>query len=182
MNINGLFVKIMINILHHYNHEKYWKMRSEVINPNSKLPKIIRLYYLLRIKRTDAFNNASMGTNLGSGAIFETPPCLPHCLNGIIISHYAKVGKHCTIFQQVTIAQDAYNRSAVIGDRCCIGAGTKIIGNVKIGNDVKIGANCVVVKDIPDNCTAVGVPARLIFHQDGCEVNTDNIQSDYIAN
>jgi serine acetyltransferase len=140
-------------------------MRSEVINPNSKLLKIIRFYYLYRIKRMDGYNNASMGTDLGNGAKFATPPHLVHGLNGIIISHYAKIGKNCVINQQVTIAQCSNNKAATIGDNCFIGAGAKIIGDVKIGNNVKIGANAVVVKDIPDNCTAVGVPARNIYKE-----------------
>lgn len=87
---------------------------------------------------------------------------MEHGLNGIIISHYAKIGKNCTIFQQVTIAQDSENKSATIGDNCIIGAGAKIIGNVTIGNNVVIGANAVVTKDIPSNSTAVGSPARII--------------------
>jgi serine O-acetyltransferase len=162
VNINNYFVRKMLNIIQHYNHENYWKMRKEVINSNSKLPLVIRYYYLLRIKKMDAYNNASMGTDMGQGAYFETPPILFHGLNGIVISHYAIVGKNCTILQQVTISQGEGKTSANIGDNCFIGAGAKIIGNVHIGDNVKIGANTVVVKDIPDNCTVVGVPARII--------------------
>lgn len=150
--------------IQHYNERTYWKMRKEVVDPNSKKFLIIRYWYLWRIKRSDAFNNASMGTNLNSGAYFAEPPNLPHHLNGIIISHYAKIGKNCTIYQQVTIAQDENNKSATIGDNVLIGAGAKIIGNITIGDNVKIGANAVVLKDIPSNCTAVGVPARIINH------------------
>lgn len=162
ININNRFIKLILGNIQHFNHRKYWKMRDEVINPNSKKNKLVRLIYLYRIKKSDAFNNASMGTDLGKGAYFETPPILPHGLNGIIISHYATIGKNCTIHQQVTIAQDNNSKSAIIGSDCMIGAGAKIIGNVKIGNNVKIGANSVVVTDIPSNCTAVGVPAKVI--------------------
>ncbi|MGR5624931.1 serine O-acetyltransferase [Thomasclavelia ramosa] len=57
------------------------------------------------------------------------------------------------------------NRTALeIEDNTIIGAGAKIIGNVKIGKNCKIGANAVVVHDVPDNSTAVGVPARDILH------------------
>lgn len=160
----GTVLTYMLGRMQHYNHKKYWQMRQEVVNPASKKNLLIRLWYLYRIKRSDAFNNASMGTNLGSGAQFAEPPRLPHHLNGIIISHYAKIGKNCTIHQQVTIAQDENNESATIGDNVFIGAGAKIIGKVKIGDNVKIGANAVVVKDIPANATAVGVPARIIPH------------------
>ena len=152
--------KLIIPYIQHYNHEKYWKMRQEVVNPNSKKWLLTRIWYLYRIKRSDAFNTASTGTLLGGGAQFATPPNLPHHLNGIIISNRVKIGKHCTIFQQVTITQ-----AAEIGDNVFIGSGAKIIGNVKIGDNVRIGANAVIVKDIPSNCTAVGVPARII-HRD----------------
>lgn len=140
-------------------------MREEVVNPKSKLPKLIRFYYLFRIKRMDAFNNASLGTDIGRGAIFKEPPNFPHGLNGILISPSARIGSNCKIFQQVTIAVQDDGKSPVIGDNCIIGAGAKLIGDIKIGNNVKIGANCVVVKDVPDNCTAVGVPARIINNE-----------------
>ena len=90
-------------IICHYNHKKYWKYRAEVVNPHSRKPKWLRLLYLFYIKRCDAFNNASMGTDLGQGASFASPPHLPHHLNGIIIGHDAKIGRDCVIFQRVTI-------------------------------------------------------------------------------
>lgn len=148
-----------------YDETKYWKMRAEVVDPNSRKPKWVRLWYLYRIKKSDAFNCASMGTDLGRGASFKTPPILMHGLNGILISHFAAIGANCVIYQQVTVAGDEKNRAAVIGDNCLIGAGAKIIGNVKIGDNVKIGANAVVVRDVPSDCTAVGVPARIIPHK-----------------
>lgn len=137
-------------------------MREEVINPKSNTPKIIRLFYLLRIKRMDAFNNASMGTDLGNGARFATPPILRHGLNGIVISHFAQIGKDCMIFQRATIAEGKGKTSAVIGDNCVIGAGAVVLGNVVVGNNVKIGSNCVVNINVPDNCTVVGNPARIV--------------------
>ena len=152
----------VLGLIQHYNADSYWNMRQEVVNPESKKSTLIRLLYLYRIKRSDAFNNASMGTNLNSGAQFASRPILPHHLNGIIISHYAKIGKNCIIYQQVTIAEDGHQRAATIGDNVSIGAGAKILGNITIGDNVKIGANAVVTKDIPSNCIAVGVPARII--------------------
>lgn len=152
------FVMLFVNHIKHYNHTKYWKRRAEVINFNSKVPKLIRLFWLYQIKRTDAFNNAFMGTGFGVGAAFAEPPILPHFLNGIIVSYGAKIGKNCTIFQQVTIGQNSKGHP-IIGDNVFIGAGARIIGKVTIGDNVKIGANAVVINDIPSNCTAVGVPA-----------------------
>lgn len=147
----------------HYNPERYWKYRKIVIDTNNKTNKLIKLLMLYYIKKSDAYNNASFGTNINSGAYFKSPPELPHGLNGIIISHHSVWGEHCIIFQQVTIADNPKNgKSATIGNNVLIGAGAKIIGDVKIGNNVKIGANAVVVDDIPDNCTAVGVPAKIV--------------------
>ena len=88
------------------------------------------------------------------------PPHLPHGLNGIIVGHDAIIGRDCTIFQQVTIAHGGVR----IGDNVLIGAGAKILPQVSIGNNVKIGANCVVVEDIPDNATVVLPKPRIIIH------------------
>jgi len=163
MNIDNLINKIMRERVQHYSPKKYWKMREVVISKNSRFPKILKLFYLFRIKRMDAFNNASMGTNLGYGAEFLTPPILPHGLNGIIVGHNARIGSNCTIYHQATITGD-YGGNLIIGDNCMIGTGAKIIGNIIIGDNILIGAGCVVVKDLPDNCTAVGNPARIIKH------------------
>ncbi|MCM3600624.1 serine acetyltransferase [Robertmurraya korlensis] len=162
-------VNFLLDSVRHYNHKKYWKKREEVINPASKIPKFIRFIYMLQIKRMDTYHCSSMGTAFGYGTKFNSFPNLPHGLNGIIISHYAKIGTNCTIYQQVTIAESKDGKAAIIGDNCLIGAGAKIIGDVKIGKNVKIGANAVVLKDIPDNCTVVGVPAKVI-KKDGVKV------------
>jgi len=158
------FYQFAFNNAKHYNCNKYWKMRSEVINPKSKYPKIIRLYFLWRVTRMDGFANAKMGTNWGYGAEFASIPHLPHGLNGITISDTAKIGMNCRIYQHVTIGESHEGVPDVpaIGDNCLIGAGAVLLGRIKIGNNVKIGANAVVLNDVPDNCTAVGIPARII--------------------
>ena len=56
-----------------------------------------------------------------------------------------------------------------MGDNVTVGTGAKVLGNIRIGNNVKIGGNSVVVKDVPDNCTVVGVPGRII-KRNGCRV------------
>lgn len=101
------------------------------------------------------------GGYIGPDTVFQGMPELPHGLHGIFISRYAVVGENCWIYQNVTIGE--VNRKApVIGDNCMIGAGAIIIGDVKIGNHVKIGAGTVVNRDIPDGCTVVSQPARVI--------------------
>lgn len=81
----------MRHLVQCYNHDWYWKTREKILHGN--YPKILKLWWLFRIKRSDVFNNASTGIFLGYGAEFITPPNLPHGLFGIIISCNAKVGK-----------------------------------------------------------------------------------------
>jgi len=126
------------SMVQHYNHKKYWKLREKVVDPKNKTCKLLKLIWLYKIKKSDAFNNASTGAHLNYGARFITPPKLPHGLNGIIISHNAVVGANCTIFHQVTIGE-GNGGAPTIGDNWLRGAGAKIIGGIKIGNNVKIG-------------------------------------------
>ena len=146
----------------HYDEKKYWNRRKKVIAPAQGLcQKMLNYYRLFYIKRCDAFNNASTGTHLGFGASFQTPPRLPHGLYGIIVSHRAIIGADCTIFHQVTIG-DGKNGAPIIGDNVLIGAGAKIIGNVHIGSNSKIGANAVVVHDVPENSVVIAPEGVLL--------------------
>lgn len=84
---------------------------------------------------------------------------MPH-LNGIYIHPNAVIGENCSILQQVTIGANEhridYKKAPKIGNRVYIDAGAKIIGDVVIGDDVRIGANAVVTKSIPAGMTVVG--------------------------
>lgn len=157
-------IDILIHKIQHYNHSKYWIYRKIVVDKDNKTNKLLKVYYLYRIKRMDAFNNASFGTHFNYGAYFEEPPKLPHGIRGIFVSHNVKIGKNSTIFHHVTIGE-GNGGAPVIGDNCVIGAGAKIIGGIKIGNNVKIGAGCVVAIDIPDNATVVMQKPRIIVKE-----------------
>lgn len=150
-------------IVSHYNDKKYWKIKFRLHNNN--IPKILRYYYLLRLKSMDAYNCASLGNRVTGGSSFLGKPYFPHGIKGVFVTENAKIGKNCTILQQVTIGAKLLggNNGPIIGDNVFIGAGAKIIGNVKIGNNVKIGANCIVVQDIPDNATVVMQKPRIII-------------------
>lgn len=172
MNIDpkkNAVAKYFLGKIQHYDEVYYWSMREKVVNPNHQISKLRKLFYLYKIKKMDAYNNASMGTDLNAGAKFKGKPILPHGLKGIIISHYAVIGENCTIFQQVTIGDDTKNRrnAPKIGDNCIIGAGAKLIGKIKIGNNVKIGAGCIVCFDIPDDATVVMEKPRIIIKNGG---------------
>jgi serine O-acetyltransferase len=86
---------------------------------------------------------------------------LPHP-NGVVIHEDAVIGDDCMIMQQVTIGMIGDGEVPTIGNNVYIGAGAKIIGKVSVGDGARIGANAVVTQDVPPNCTAVGVPARII--------------------
>jgi serine O-acetyltransferase len=75
-----------------------------------------------------------------------------------------KIGKNCTIRQHITVGNlgNIGGGIPVIGDNVEIGSGAIIIGNITIGNNTIIGAGSVVTKDVPENCTVVGVPAYII--------------------
>lgn len=78
---------------------------------------------------------------------------------GIVIHQWSKIGKGTTIYQNVTIGNA---NGPKIGCNCVIGAGACILGDIVLGDNVKVGANAVVLTDIPDNCTVVGVPAKIV--------------------
>ena len=80
---------------------------------------------------------------------------------GIIVSGYTRIGDNCRIRNGVTIGLRRVEEKVapVIGDNVDIGAGAKLLGPIRIGNNVVIGANAVVITDVPDDSIAVGVPA-----------------------
>ncbi|STP11783.1 serine acetyltransferase [Helicobacter cinaedi] len=84
---------------------------------------------------------------------------------GVVIGETAEVGNDVMIYQGVTLggtSLDKVKRHPTIEDGVVIGAGAKILGNIRVGENAKIGANSVVIKDVPKDCTAVGIPARVI--------------------
>ena len=84
---------------------------------------------------------------------------------GIVIGETAQVEDDVLIYQQVTlggVSLEKGKRHPTIKNGAILGAGAKILGNIVVGENAKIGANSVVVKNVPDNCTAIGVPARII--------------------
>lgn len=101
------------------------------------------------------------GGYIGPDTIIKDLPSLPHGLHGIFISRYAEIGKNCWIYQNVTIGE-INKKAPVIGDNCLIGAGAILIGDIRIGNNVFIGAGTVVNSNVPDNCTVVSQPMRMI--------------------
>lgn len=127
----------------------FWRLKKSCQQNLNRIKEIIYFSYLERY-----------GAWIGINSHFDSPPILPHGLFGIFISTNARIGKNCVIFQQVTIGSNNLsdsrnNGSPTIGNDCYIGAGAKIIGKVHVGRGARIGANCIVVKDVPDNSVCV---------------------------
>ena len=84
---------------------------------------------------------------------------------GVVIGETAEIGDNCTIYQGVTLGgtgKDVGKRHPTMGNNVMVGAGAKVLGPFRIGDNTKIAANAVVLEAIPDNCTAVGIPARVV--------------------
>lgn len=136
-----------------------WDLRVFVQNSysqTSRMKKIIAGFLLTLAEKYWE----SYGSWIGANAIIEEPPTFPHGPFGIFISSGAHIGKKCVIFQHVTIGSNTLRDSRRkgspnLGDNVYIGCGAKIIGNINVGNNARIGANCVVVKDVPDNSVTV---------------------------
>lgn len=142
-----------------YESNKLWYYRNKIIGNEQKIISKIRMLLTFRIMKK-CHCMIPINKNINEFT-------MPHGLFGIYISHGAKVGKNCVIFNNVTIGSNTLSDSKgygapTLGNNVYIGAGAKIIGNVKIGDNVRVGANCVVTKDIPKNTTVVLEKPRII--------------------
>ncbi|MDD5174507.1 MAG: serine O-acetyltransferase EpsC [Candidatus Omnitrophota bacterium] len=98
---------------------------------------------------------------------------------GVVIGETAVIGDNVTLYQGVTLGgtgKEKGKRHPTIGNNVVIGAGAKVLGDIKIGDNSYIGSNAVVIKDTPDNSTVVGVPGR-VTKQDGkkIELSLDHV-------
>jgi len=101
---------------------------------------------------------------------------------GVVIGETAEISDDVLIYQQVTLGGVSLSkgkRHPTVESGVTIGAGAKILGNITIGKNAKIGANSVVIKDVPPNCTAVGVPAHMSKRIDNHEPLKHNVMPDF---
>lgn len=158
--------QVVYNFTSRFNMEKYWIRRIAV--QNLKLG-VRYIYYLIWLKRQESKFGCSMGTGGSThnspSCYFSVPPSLPHGLSGIVLARNVVFEGHAVIYQHVTIAESNPEKTTYIGNNVMIGAGACILNNVRIGRNVRIGANAVVTHDVPDNCTVVGVPARIVRYR-----------------
>ncbi|MEE6140063.1 serine O-acetyltransferase [Mycobacterium sp. 050128] len=110
------------------------------------------------------FTRIVTGVEIHPGAVLGSGLFIDHA-TGIVIGETAEVGDDVTIYHGVTLGgtgADVGKRHPTIGDRVIIGAGAKVLGAIKIGDDSRIGANAVVVKEVPTSSVVVGVPGQVI--------------------
>jgi serine O-acetyltransferase len=84
---------------------------------------------------------------------------------GVVIGETAEIGDDCTIYHSVTLGGTSWNagkRHPTLGNNVVIGAGAKVLGPLTISNGARIGSNAVVVKDVPENATVIGIPGRIV--------------------
>jgi serine O-acetyltransferase len=92
---------------------------------------------------------------------------------GVVIGETAIVGDYSLIYQGVTLGgtgKESGKRHPTLGENVVVGAGAKVLGNIQIGNEVRIGAGSVVLRDVPSDCTVVGIPGRVVYRS-GVRVN-----------
>ncbi|KQH75207.1 serine acetyltransferase [Mycobacterium gordonae] len=110
------------------------------------------------------FTRILTGVEIHPGATLGPGLFIDHA-TGVVIGETAEVGEDVTIFHGVTLGgtgRDRGKRHPTIGDRVTIGAGAKVLGAIKIGDDSRIGANSVVVKEVPASAVVVGVPGQIV--------------------
>ena len=91
---------------------------------------------------------------------------------GVVIGETVEIGDDCTIYQGVTLGgtgKDKGKRHPTLGNNVMVGAGAKVLGPLVVGDNSKVAATAVVLSDVPPNCTAVGVPARIVI-RDGIKL------------
>ena len=121
-----------------------------------------KLYLIARI--ISQISKVLTGIEIHPGAKIGNGFFIDHG-TGIVIGETTEIGNDVTIYQGATLGgtgKDKGKRHPTIKNNVVISAGAKVLGPIVIGNNTKIGAGAVVLKDVPDNCTAVGIPARIV--------------------
>ena len=104
------------------------------------------------------------GIEIHPGATIGRRVCIDHG-SGIVIGETTEIGDDCMIYQGVTLGgtgKDVGKRHPTLESGVMVGSGAKVLGPITIGHNAKVAAGAVVVKDVPDNCTVVGVPGRIV--------------------
>lgn len=106
------------------------------------------------------------GAKIGKGVFID------HGM-GVVVGETAIIGDFALIYQGVTLGgtgKECGKRHPTLGENVVVGAGAKVLGNIQVGNNVRIGAGSVVLRDVPSDCTVVGIPGRIVYRS-GVRVN-----------
>jgi len=124
--------------------------------------RVVRAPFSMLYKLLKVFSEILTGIELPCEATLGSRFRIDH-FGGIVISGDAVFGDDCVIRNGVTVGlrHTGHRGAPVIGNRVDIGAGAKVLGSIRIGDDVAIGANAVVITDVPSQSIAVGVPAKI---------------------
>ena len=122
-----------------------------------------KLFFLARL--ISQLARTLTGIEIHPGAILGESILIDHGM-GVIIGETAVVGDRITIYHGTTLGgtgnEKGIKRHPTVGNDVIIGSGAKVLGNINIGSNSKIGANAVVLEDVPEGATVVGVPARVV--------------------
>ena len=137
------FHALLMHRAAHALHEKGWKMSARAVSQLAKFLTGIEIH---------------PGATIGRGLFIDHG-------TGVVIGETAVIGDNCTLYQGVTLGgtgKQTGKRHPTLGDNVMVGAGAKILGNFKVGSGSRIAAGAVVLREVPENATAVGVPARVV--------------------
>ena len=121
------------------------------------------------------------GVEIHPGATIGKALMIDHG-SGVVIGETAEIGDNCTLYQGVTLGgtgKDVGKRHPTLGNNVMVGAGAKVLGPFTISDGSKVAANAVVLKELPENSTAVGIPARVV-KRDGERVNAPGADLDQV--
>lgn len=147
------FHALVLHRAAHLLHENGFKMTARALSQYSKLLTGIEIH---------------PAATIGKGLFIDHG-------TGVVIGETTIIGDNCTIYQGVTLGgtgKHTGKRHPTLGDNVMVGAGAKVLGPFKVGNNSKIAAGAVVLEEIPENCTAVGIPAKVVVC-DGKRVEQD---------
>ena len=147
------FHALLFHRVAHWFYKHNMKMTARSISQNCKLCTGIEIH---------------PGAKIGRGLFIDHGA-------GVVIGETAEIGDNCTIYQGVTLGgtgKDVGKRHPTLGNNVMVGAGAKVLGPFKVGDNAKIAANAVVLSEVEENSTCVGVPGRVVKRA-GKRVNAD---------
>lgn len=121
-----------------------------------------RIFFIARL--ISQISKVLTGIEIHPGATIGKGLFIDHG-NGVVIGETAEIGDNVMMYHQVTLGgtgnEKGVKRHPTVGDNCIIGTGAKLLGNITIGKNSKIGANSVVLINVPENATVVGIPGKV---------------------